>query len=480
MPHHSTSQIAATVLAGLLIIAIGAVLSAHFARRAKGAADWLSAPASLPLGVVVITQFATAVGGGVLVAHVGVAYASGWSIFAYELCVVLGFVVLSLIAPWLRAQGFATVPDVVTRLFGRNRAVAVIAGLCALIVPFGWLVTQFVAFARLFGQLTGLPPSVLVPVIAVAALTFVLPGGLTSVAWTDFIFGIFKIVMALGFAAYAVHFAGGWHGITTHVPAELWRPEGFFAVGGAQIWLWAAAILPGTLTNQVYYQRVFATKNVRDARRGLILSGLTILIAGVYASAIGLSVRALNPGLAHPEGAAGWLVTQLPAGIMVIYGAFLVATIVSTAGAALQSVVTSIVRDLYGAADKNGTDSGRRLVTGSRLCSTAVATLAVALAIAVPQALTWLVASYAYSASALAAPIFLGYLLHRRARLTPAAALAALTAGLVGCGTAQALNTNVPYVLYGIAASALVITTFAARTPRPAHLEPKPKGSPEA
>src|SRR6266567_3791228 len=68
--HGSTSQIVAIVLAGLLIVAIGAVLSIYYGRRAKGAADWLSAPGSLPLIVVVITQFATAVGGGVLVAHV--------------------------------------------------------------------------------------------------------------------------------------------------------------------------------------------------------------------------------------------------------------------------------------------------------------------------------------------------------------------------------------------------------------------------
>jgi SSS family solute:Na+ symporter len=93
---------------------------------------------------------------------------------------------------------------------------------------------------------------------------------------------------------------------------------------------------------------VFATKNVGDARRGLILSGLSILIAGVYASAIGLSVRAAHPGLANSQQAAGWLITQLPSALLVIYGAFLVATIVSASGSCLQSVVTNVVHDLYG------------------------------------------------------------------------------------------------------------------------------------
>ncbi|HJP75516.1 MAG TPA: sodium:solute symporter family protein [Pseudonocardiaceae bacterium] len=481
--HGSPSQIVAIVLAGLAIVVIGAALSIYYGRRAKGAADWLSAPGSLPLIVVVITQFATAVGGGVLVAHVGIAYASGWSIFAYEFCIVVGFVLLSLIAPWLRAQGFGTIPDIVHRLFGRSRTIEVVAGLCALIVPFGALTTQFVGFAELFGQLTGLSAPVLVLVMAVAALTFVLPGGLTSVAWTDFVFGIFKIIMSLVIAAYAIHFAGGWHGITSHVPARLWKPQGIVAVGGSQIWLWAAAVLPGTLTNQQYYQRVFATKNVGDARRGLVLSGLTILIAGVYASAIGLSVRAAHPGLANSQQAAGWLITQLPSALLVIYGAFLVATIVSASGSCLQSVVTNLVHDLSGSAAKQRGTDGRRLVAASRICSAAVAAVAVALAIAVPNALTWLVDTYAYSAAALAAPIFLGYLLHRRGCLTPVAALASMAAGLTGCGVAQALNTTIPYALYGIAASTVVLLAFAARTPaarRPARVEPQLEGTAEA
>ena len=44
---------------------------------------------------------------------------------------------------------------------------------------------------------------------------------------------------------------------------------------------------------------------------------------------------------------AGWLITQLPTALLVVYGAFLVATILSTTGAALQSVVVNLVRDLY-------------------------------------------------------------------------------------------------------------------------------------
>lgn len=62
------------------------------------------------------------------------------------------------------------------------------------------------------------------------------------------------------------------------------------------------------------------------------------------------------------------------------------------------------------------------------------------LAIAYPQALDWLVATYAYSAAALAAPIFAGYAI------------------------AQVIGTEVPYAVYGIVASFVVL--LVATPPR--------------
>lgn len=478
MPRNSTGQIVAIVLASLLIIAVGALLSMYFGKRAKNSDDWLAAPESLPLGVVVITQFATAVGGGVLIAHVGIAYSAGWSVFAYEGCVLLGFLGLALVARWLRQQRFTTVPDIISKLFGDSRPVTAVAGAAALIVPFGWLATQFVAFAKLFGELTGISPTVLILTITAGSLVFVLPGGLTSVVWTDFIFGIFKIVMSLVVAGYAIHLAGGWGGITEKVPENLWQPSGITAAGGDQIGLWVAAIVPGTLTNQLYFQRVFATRKVSDARRGLVLSGVTILIGGLYAGCIGLAVRAMNPGLSNPEDAAGWLITRLPAVLLVVYGAFLVATIISTTGAALQSVVANVIRDLYQNV-LGRTRGDRETVSLSRIFTVIVAALAAGLAIAFPSALDWLVASYAYSAATLAAPIFVGYLLRGRFTLRPVAALGSMVAGIAGCAAAQLVGTTVPYAVYGIAASILVLLVLLLVPGRGGHTGPgaptKPK-----
>lgn len=458
---HSAGTIVAVGLAGVAIIVAGALLSVYFGRKTTAADGWLAARASLPLPVVVITQFASAAGGGVLVAHVGIAYSSGWSILAYEACAISGLMVLSLIARWLREQQFTTIPDIINELFGRRRHVTLIAGAAALLVPFGGLCTQFVAFAKLFGQLTGAPAAALITLIAVGSVIFVLPGGLTSVAWTDFVFGIVKITLSVFIAGYAVYLAGGWGQISQRVPHELTGPSALGAAGGEQIWLWVAAVVPGTLTSQIYYQRVFATKHIRDARRGLILASWTIVIAGFYAGCIGLAVRSMNPDLA-PENAAGWLLTRLPSPILVLFGAFLVATIVSVTAAQLHSVVANLSRDVYQTA--LGQEENDSLnIRVSRILTIIVAIVAGGLALVYPNALAWIVGTYAYSAAVLAAPIFGGYLLRRRYTLRPGAALASMVAGAIGCAAAQAVGTKIPYVVFGIATSALLLLLMRGR-----------------
>lgn len=395
-------------------------------------------------------------------------------VFAYELCLLSGFVILALLARWLRANEFRTLPDVLARLYGNNRALSTFAGLATLFLPFGWVCTQFGSFASLFGQLTGFPKVVLVALVLVGSVVFVLPGGLTSVAWTDFFFGIIKIVLALGIAGYCVYLAGGWSSIAERVPSGLTAPASLGSAGQEQIWLWVAAIVPSTLSNQIYFQRVFATKNLKHARLGLILAGVTMLVGGVYALLIGLSVRSLNPNL-QPEAAAGWLLTQLPPAILIVFGAFMVAMIVSVSGAALQSAVTTAVSDLKEKVlGRQGTD--RSNLSLSRKLTVLLALLAGAVSLLFPSILAWMVAIYAYTASVLTVPIFAGYALAKRYVLNPRIAVTSMITGLTGCAAADIAETSVPYVVYGLAASlcGLLAAFLVDRTRKASIPNPEP------
>lgn len=455
-------DIGTTVLisvSSLLVIGIGAYIAYLVGKKHNSSEDWMVGGRSLPVYVVGFSQAATAVGGGVLVAHVGIAYSWGLSVFWYELFVVLGMLIIVLFARWLHKGNFSTIPEVFARLFGDSKILLAIIAIAVILVPFGWLATQFVAFASLFGQVTGIATTPLIIVMAVVSVLFVLPGGLTSVAWSDFFFGVFMVLGSIVVAGYAIYQAGGISEIMSSVPSEIATvPEGFGAAGVMTVLLWAFAILPGTVTNQMYYQRIFAAKTVRQGRQGIYIAAAGIILAGFYALIIGLSVRAMNDGLGveNREQAAGWFLGQIPPWLLAIYGAFLMATIVSTTGSALQSVVANLVHDLRNAFVSEERLNSSNMVTVSRWATLAVTVVAALLAILYPQALGLLVATYAYSASVLAVPLICGMMLVKRGKIPVMVSYLSMAAGLIGCGVAHAMGTTIPYAIYGIVASLVV------------------------
>ena len=459
-----------------IVIGIGALISFYVGKRAKSNDSWVVGGRNLPLYVIAFTQYATAVGGGVLVAHVGIAYAWGLSVFWYELFVIIGLLIIAIFAGWLRRRTFSTIPEVFTRLYGEHRLMLSLVALAVIVVPFGWLATQFIAFANLFSSVTGIAMTPLIVIMAAISIAFVLPGGLTSVAWSDFFFGVFMVLASIVVGTYAVVNAGGPSTIVKSLPDDLTAmPAGLTAAGGLTILLWLFSILPGTLTNQLYYQRIFAASNVKQARQGLYLSSVLIGISGIYALAIGLSVRSMTDqfGVEGREEAAGWFLAQLPVWLIAVYGAFLMATIVSTTGSALHSVVVNLVNDLR-PAFVTKKDTSADLVSISRWCTVGVSALAAILSIAFPTALNWLVATYAYSAAMLAVPFLLGMILTNKWVLDVSIGYVSMAAGLIVCAFAHIAGTTIPYAVFGILASLIAyLIMLAVKRPQARNLSPE-------
>lgn len=154
------------------------------------------------------------------------------------------------------------------------------------------------------------------------------------------------------------------------------------------------------------------------------------------------------------------------------------ATIVSTTGSALQSVVANLVHDLRNAFVSEKRLENSNMVTVSRWCTIAVTLVAALLAVLYPQALGLLVATYAYSASVLAVPLICGMILIKRGQIPVMVSYLSMAAGLIGCAIAHVMGTEIPYAIYGIVAS-LIVFIIAYMTIKPknaqAQTEPKPE-----
>ncbi|GIN20926.1 MAG TPA: sodium:solute symporter family protein [Bacillus bacterium] len=448
------------LLSAIVVLSGGAMISIWIGRKNKNSEGWSVGGRSLPTYVVAGTQFATGVGGGVLVAHIGIGYSAGWSAVTYNLLYSIGIVILVLLASWLKEHKFTTMPDIFKELYGDHKIMISVVTFLAIVVPFGWLCTQLVAFGNLFSNITGISFTVLIVFFAAVSLLFVLPGGMASVAWTDFIFGCIMVVMTVVSGFYILNLAGGWSEIISNVPENIVSfPEGLGAVGTTTIILWILAIFPGALTNQMSYQRIYAASSPKVAKKGFIIAAIVGMLSGVWASFMGIAIRSMNPGLANPELASGWFLTQIPLWFMALYGAFIIATIMSTVSSAVQSVVVNITTDVY-RSYINPEANDRKILKLSRYMSVLVITLAVLLALYYPKALGWLVATYAYSASGLLVPIFGGFLLRKSKRLNAKGAIASMSFGVIGAAIAQIIGTQIPYAAFGILGSLVGFIIF--------------------
>ena len=78
-----------------LVMGLSFVFAMLVNKRGKGGnSDWATGGKSLPIYVIVGTQFASAFGGGVLVGHVGNAYNNGLSVAIYGVYSSITFIIM--------------------------------------------------------------------------------------------------------------------------------------------------------------------------------------------------------------------------------------------------------------------------------------------------------------------------------------------------------------------------------------------------
>lgn len=424
--------------------------------------DWEIGGRELPLYVVVGTQFATAMGGGILVGQVGNGFNNGFSVLLYGILCQLSFLILMFVAKWLRDNNFATVPEILLHFTGSSKVVRILAAIMSIVVPFGWCCSNLTAFAKLYSNITGFSLNTLIIVMALVCILFVLPSGLKTVAWTDFIFGVLMMIIGALIALYTVHMAGGIRQIFANVPPEIVEfPGSLFSVGIYTTILWIFSLTPGGLTNQMYYQRILACKDNKMVRKSLGITACVAMTAYIWAVTVGLSIRSMNPGIVGGEQATGWLMTVMPTWLVAAFSGLVVCTIISTISSGVQSVVVNLNRDIYRAI--NTDISEKKAVHLSRILSIVVLICAALTSMFFPQVLKMLVITYSYSAAGLLSPIFLCYALRNKNFITKNGIIAGMITGVVICAISMNFKSTIPYVIWGCAFSAismLIVSKF--------------------
>ncbi len=451
------------LLAVLIAYAIGLILlGLWIGRRVRRTADFFVGNRSLGMGLVFATFLAPNIGAGSTVGATALAYHQGISAWWWNGSAGLGSLVLAFwVGPkiWREATRLKllTVGDFLEHHFG-----ATVRGLAALII---WLGSLLVLCAQLDGVAAvlniagGVSHGAGCLIGATVMTAYFAAGGITSAARVN---GIQLCVKLVGFALatpLVIAAAGGWDAVTAFNPPGVTFWRGTIATAG---WPRLFLLGPAFFLSPALLQKAFAARDERALTRGVALNGVALMAFAFIPVALGLSARALHPGLADAD-IALTVLNNVP---LVVGGLALAAVFsaeLSAADAVLFMLSTSASQDIYrGFVRPSASDTD--LVTVARWSALVGGLVGFGLTFIYPAVLDALTGFYSVLVVSLFAPILGGLYLPRGGRwgalasmLIGITTLAVTTLSTGGAGYGWAA----PHFL-GLVASGVTYLIFAA------------------
>jgi solute:Na+ symporter, SSS family len=414
-------------MAGVLSIGIY-----HF-RKNKSSEDYYVGSRSIKAHHVGLSIVATDVGGGFSIGLGGVGFMMGlsgsWLLFTGLIGAWLSAVfIIPKVKRIDRQHGMMTYPD-----FLRNRYNGKVALLAAIISGIGYLGftgAQMLAGAKL-ASATILPKSpfgmdpIIFALVVIAAITilYTVIGGLKAVIYTDtvqwiiLLFGLIFITIPV-----TVYKIGGLSVLRASLPEEFFT---FTNIAPATFINWMVTIIPIWLVGMTLYQRMYACKDEKEAKKAWYIAGIfeypIMAFTGVF---LGMCARVVFPD-ADAEMALPMLIRDiLPIGVTGIVIVSYFSAIMSTADSCLMASSGNFVNDIL---ERYCFDlNTKQSIRFSMAATFIIGTLAVILAAQFTMVLDAILYAYSFMVSGLFIPT-LGAFFWKRG--SSAGALAAMLGG---------------------------------------------------
>ena len=465
------------ILYMLLLIGVGF----WFLVKNKNADDYYVGGRNMGSLHVGLSVVATDVGGGFSIGLGGLGFVMGisgsWMLFT------------GLIGAWLSAvflipkvsklenfKSLFTFPQIFGNFYSPK--VAVVAGIISGLGYIGFTASQILAGAKLASaSFVSLDMNTALLIMGVIVVAYTFLGGMKAVIYTDFIqwivlmAGLIFIGIPLGYTA-----VGGYDVITSTVKSEMFSLTN---VKWQDLLNWAVTIIPIWFVGMTLYQRIYACKDEKTARRAWYIAGIFeypfMAFMGVM---LGLFARVgaeqgmftylgyadatqLDPEMGLPM----LLRTILPLGLMGLMMSAYFSAIMSTADSCLMAASGNVVTDIL---DRffNISSNHKRYLRISQIATLVLGVFALFLATTMTNVLELMLYSYAFMVSGLFVPLIGAFYWKR------SSTVAALWAMLIGGGTTITLivaSFNLPFGLdpniFGLSASAIVFIFLSYRFP---------------
>ena len=376
-----------------IVIAVGIIISRSVNKK-KDTNNYFFAGNSLPWYLVGTSIIAANISAEQFVGMSGSGFAMGLAIATYEWLAAL---MLIMVAVWFLPvfinKKIYTMPQFLEVRYN-HRIKTVLAFFWLFLFAFVNLTSILYLGALSLKTVFGIELGYAIAGLAIFSVFLTIGGGLKTIANTDIIQVIFLILGGLTTTYLALNTVsdghGGWNGFSLLMEKA---PEKFHMIlsksdpnfkympgirsllGG----IWIAGIYYFG-ANQYIIQKALAAKNLREAQRGMLFAGYLKLIIPLLVVIPGIAAYVLHADIAKPDEAYPWLLDRfVPAGLKGFVFAALIAAIVSSLAAIINSASTIFTIDIYKVYFKQHI-SEENLVKTGRISSVIIVALAASIA----------------------------------------------------------------------------------------------------
>lgn len=327
------------LLLTLLSVLYGHRLNSSPQSEKEGLLDLLIMGRKLTLPLFVATLVATWYGG--IFGVTQIAFESGiynfitQGLFWYVSYLVFALFLVDKISPYQAI----TLPDLIGKMFGPRSS-----KLSAVFNFFNVLPIAYTISIGLFIQiLTGLSLHFSMVLGVGTVLLYSTWGGLRAVVFSDLIQFFFMFVSVVLVLLFSIHTFGGLIFLKSNLSPSYFTPTGKYSIAQTMVWGFIAL---STLVDPNFYQRCFAARSGKVAKKGILISTLFWIGFDLCTTFGAMYAKAVIPASDSKLAYLIYAVQLLPDGLRGLFLAGILATILSTLDSYLFLAGTTLAYDL--------------------------------------------------------------------------------------------------------------------------------------
>lgn len=379
-----------------------------FVRRVHNTSDYYVAGRTLNPFVLAATVCATIIGGSAMMGRAGVAYTTGFKAIATALPYMVGMFCFSAYAGRIQQVGekysITSIPALFDLRFGK-KAKCILAALVAFSMM-GTVAAQVTATAtiiKLLGGQVGISYEMGALIATIIFIIYTAASGLFGVVYTDVVqFFMLVIFVYLMLPISSIASLGGFSSFAANVDVKYITPYINGDILGDIV-----TYLVFTMAGAEMWQRAFAAKNKKAAKRGMFWGTAVYAVTIALLFLMALAAQQILPNVVSDYGTADAVIPALaihilPAGLTGLALSGILSVMMSTADSYLLVSVQTVVDDFGKTFKPNMTE--KQELFFSRIASIVLALGALVIALYIKSAYDVLMFAWAFYAAAAGLP----------------------------------------------------------------------------